>query len=108
MPTPVPAWGRRHLSARPRACPLRFETRGETMVKAGDRLENPVTGETLIFHRTAGETVGEAVLVETIVRPNGFVAAAHVHPHQSERFAVLTGRLGLRIGHDEQVAEAGQ
>jgi hypothetical protein len=40
----------------------------------------PVTGEVLVFRRTSEETNGEAVLVETIVRPDGFVAAAHVHP----------------------------
>jgi quercetin dioxygenase-like cupin family protein len=77
------------------------------MIKAGDRLENPVTGETLIFHRTAADTGGEAVVVETIVRPNGFVAAAHVHPYQSERFEVLAGRLGLRAGDSEQIAGTG-
>jgi hypothetical protein len=60
------------------------------MIRKGDRLENPVTGEILIFHKTSRETGGEAVLVETIVRPDGFVAAAHVHPHQTERFDVLT------------------
>ena len=77
------------------------------MIRKGDRLENPVTGEVLIFHRTSRETGGEAVLVETIVRPDGFVAAAHVHPHQSERFEVLEGRLGLRLGDDELVAGPG-
>jgi quercetin dioxygenase-like cupin family protein len=77
------------------------------MIHAGDRLENPVTGETLIFHRTSRETGGEAVLVETIVRANGFVATAHVHPHQSERFEVLQGRLGLRVGDDELLAGPG-
>jgi len=77
------------------------------MIHAGDRLENPVTGETLIFHRTSRETNGEAVVVETIVRPDGFVAAAHVHPHQSERFEVLEGRLGLRAGAEERVAGPG-
>jgi mannose-6-phosphate isomerase-like protein (cupin superfamily) len=71
------------------------------MIRNGDRLENPVTGEVLIFHRTAGDTGGEAVLVETIVRPDGFVAAAHVHPHQTECFEVLEGRLGLRAGDEE-------
>ena len=59
------------------------------MIAPGDRLENPVTGEVLIFHRTAAQTDGESVLVETILRPGGVVAAAHVHPHQSERFEVL-------------------
>jgi quercetin dioxygenase-like cupin family protein len=77
------------------------------MIHAGDRLENPVTGETLIFHRTSRETGGEAVVVETIVRPNGFVAAAHVHPHQSERFEVIQGRLGLRIGDQDLLAKPG-
>jgi quercetin dioxygenase-like cupin family protein len=77
------------------------------MIRKGDRLENPVTGEVLIFHKTSRETGGEAVLVETIVRPDGFVAAAHVHPNQTERFEVLEGRLGLRVGDEEIVAEPG-
>jgi DNA-binding NarL/FixJ family response regulator len=55
---------------------------------------------------TLRETNGEAVLVETIVRPDGFVAA-HVHPHQSERFEVLQGTLGLQAGDREFVAGPG-
>jgi quercetin dioxygenase-like cupin family protein len=77
------------------------------MIQAGDRLENPVTGEVLVFHRTAEDTKGESVLVETIVRPGGFVAAAHVHPHQTERFEVVEGCLGLRVGVRETIAEPG-
>lgn len=77
------------------------------MIRKGHRLENPVTGEVLIFHRTSRETGGEHVLVETIVRPGGFVAAAHVHPHQTERFEVLEGRLGLRVGDQELLAGPG-
>jgi quercetin dioxygenase-like cupin family protein len=74
------------------------------MINAGDRLENPVTGEVLVFHRTAAQTDGESVLVETIVRPNGFVAATHVHPYQTERFEVLEGVLGLQIGSETVLA----
>jgi quercetin dioxygenase-like cupin family protein len=77
------------------------------MIRSGDRLENPITGEVLIFHRTSEDTDGEAVLVETIVRPHGFVAAAHVHPHQTERFEVVAGSLGLRVGEQELVAGPG-
>jgi quercetin dioxygenase-like cupin family protein len=77
------------------------------MICPGDRLENPITGEALIFHRTSRETGGEAVLVETIVRPDGFVAAAHVHPHQTERFEVLEGLLGLRLDNKELLAKPG-
>jgi quercetin dioxygenase-like cupin family protein len=77
------------------------------MIHRGDRLENPVTGEVLVFHRTSEETNGESVLVETIVRPRGFVAAAHVHPYQTERFEVVEGLLGIRIGQDEILARPG-
>jgi quercetin dioxygenase-like cupin family protein len=77
------------------------------MIRKGDMLENPVTGEQLIFHRTSRETNGEAVLVETIVRPDGFVAAAHVHPNQSERFEVLEGLLRLRVGDTDVLARPG-
>jgi len=77
------------------------------MIRSGDRLENPITGEVLIFHRTSEDTEGEAVLVETIVRPHGFVAAAHVHPRQTERFEVVAGSLGLRVGEQELVAGPG-
>jgi quercetin dioxygenase-like cupin family protein len=77
------------------------------MIHPGDRLENAVTGEVLIFHRTAAQTDGEYVLVETIVRPEGFVAAAHAHPYQTERFEILEGQLGLRVGDEEIVAGPG-
>jgi mannose-6-phosphate isomerase-like protein (cupin superfamily) len=74
------------------------------MIRQGDRLENPVTGEALIFHETAAQTGGQLVRVETIVQPDGFVTAAHIHPAQSERFEVLDGTLGLRIGSKTVVA----
>jgi quercetin dioxygenase-like cupin family protein len=77
------------------------------MIHPGDRLENPVTGEVIVFHRTSEQTNGEEVLIETIVRPQGFVAAAHVHPYQTERFEVLEGLLGLRVGAEELVAAPG-
>jgi quercetin dioxygenase-like cupin family protein len=77
------------------------------MIRSGDRLENPVTGEVLVFHRTSAETDGDSVLVETILRPDGFVAAAHVHPHQIERFEVIQGQVGLQVGRDELIAAPG-
>ena len=78
------------------------------MFHAGDQIENPVTGERLVFHETASETNGERVVFETIVRPGGFVAAAHVHPSQEERFQVLRGSVGFRVGSKKLVAGPGQ
>ena len=67
------------------------------MFRRGDTIENPVTGERITFLRTSAETDGEAVVFECAVRPSGFVAAAHVHPFQSERFEILEGALTFRI-----------
>jgi quercetin dioxygenase-like cupin family protein len=77
------------------------------MFQAGDQIENPVTGERLVFHETSGENGGRCVVFETIVRPGGFVAAAHLHPHQTEQFEVLAGTLGLRHGKQRQELVAG-
>ena len=60
-----------------------------TSICPGDTLENPVTGETVTFRRTSAQTDGELVEIEVTVQPGGGVAAAHVHPFQSERFEVL-------------------
>ena len=78
------------------------------MIHAGDTIENPVTGERLVFHETSRETNGEAVVFETFVQPDGFVAAAHVHPKQEERFEILSGTLSLKVGGEEIVAGQGE
>jgi hypothetical protein len=68
------------------------------MIHAGDMLENPITGERLLFRKTSSDTGGEAVVLETFVKPDGFVAAAHVHPYQEERFEILKDSVGFRLG----------
>jgi mannose-6-phosphate isomerase-like protein (cupin superfamily) len=78
------------------------------MIEAGQTIENPVTGERIIFRKTSRETNGQAVVIETYVQPNGFVAAAHVHPSQEERFEVLRGSVGFRVGREKLVAGPGQ
>jgi quercetin dioxygenase-like cupin family protein len=78
------------------------------MIQAGDAIENPVTGERLVFRKTSQETKGEAVVFEAFVKPTGFVAAAHVHPYQEERFQVLKGTVGFRVGRKKLIAGAGQ
>ena len=77
------------------------------MIRAGDSIHNPVTGERIVFHQTAAETNGEAVVIEAFVEPGGFVAAAHVHPSQEERFQVLRGSVGFQVGRRKQVAVPG-
>jgi mannose-6-phosphate isomerase-like protein (cupin superfamily) len=78
------------------------------MFHAGDQIENPVTGERLVFHETSAETDGARVVFETIVKAGGFVAAAHVHPFQTEHFAVRAGTLGLRRAKEKVELRAGE
>lgn len=70
------------------------------MIRAGDSIVNPVTGERLVFKLTSHETNGEYTLFDTYVEPGGTVAAAHVHPYQTEIFTVLEGRLGVKRGRE--------
>jgi quercetin dioxygenase-like cupin family protein len=77
------------------------------VISTGQSLTNPVTGETLVFRKTAADSNGEAVVVEAYVAPHGAVAAAHVHPAQEERFEVLAGELEFRVGRQALVAKPG-
>src|SRR5918911_2754514 len=88
--------------------PVHPAERSTTMIQAGDSIQNPITGERLVFRKTSRETGGRAVVIETFVQPNGFVAAAHVHPSQEERFEILRGSVGFKIGRKELVAGPGQ
>ena len=77
------------------------------MIRSGDTISNSVTGESITFHQTSADTNGEAVVVETVVQPDGAVCAAHVHPSQTERFAVVDGKLGMKVGRKKIVLERG-
>jgi quercetin dioxygenase-like cupin family protein len=78
------------------------------MIRTGDTIHNPITGERITFLATSADTDGEAVVIETVVQPHGYVAAAHVHPSQSERFAVKSGTLGLKTGRKKDTLGPGQ
>jgi len=78
------------------------------MIRSGDTIHNPVTGERITFHQTSADTNGEAVVIECTVQPQGFVAAAHVHPSQSERFNVIEGALGLKVGTEKRTLGRGE
>jgi len=78
------------------------------MIRTGDTIENPITGERVTFLATSADTGSEAAVIETVVQPEGFVAAAHVHPAQSEGFAVAAGQLGLKVGRKKMTLGPGE
>ena len=77
------------------------------MIRSGDVLHNPVTGELIRFVTAAADTNGEYVVVDVIVEPNGSVAAAHLHPYQTETFEVLEGEVTFKVDGKKVVARAG-
>ncbi len=77
------------------------------MANAGQIIENPVSGETITFQRTAADTAGELLAFEVELSPDGHVPGMHVHPEQEERFEVVSGRMKFRKGLKTIVAEAG-
>lgn len=77
------------------------------MVRAGDELVNPATGLRTVFRETAQDTGGALLQVDQIGNPGWTTGPDHVHPHQEERFEVLSGQLGLRVDGVENVHRPG-
>jgi quercetin dioxygenase-like cupin family protein len=78
------------------------------MITPGQTLENPVTGERFTFIETAATTGGELLSFELALRPGGAVPVPHVHPVQTERFAVVSGQMRFRVGLRTVVAGPGE
>lgn len=78
------------------------------MAAAGETIEHPVTGERIVWLKTARETDGSLLQADFFMRPEGFVAAEHVHPNQEERFEVVAGSVRFRAGGQERDAGVGE
>ena len=78
------------------------------MAKAGDIIDNPVTGERIVVLQSAQETDGELFAFELSIKPHGFVSAEHIHLKQEEIFEVTRGTIHFRIYGKEADAVAGQ
>ncbi len=78
------------------------------MSKAGDTVENPVTGERIVVRVGTEDSGGELLAIDGYVRPGGAVVGEHVHPAIEETFEVVSGRVGFRIDGRESVAQPGE
>ena len=78
------------------------------MATAGQTFENPLTGERMVFRKTAHETNGTLLEIEFFIKPHtGKGLGAHIHPSFDERFEIITGSARYMIGQDEYSAAAG-
>jgi quercetin dioxygenase-like cupin family protein len=77
------------------------------MIRPGDTIANPVTGERFTFTETAASSGGELLAFDFALAPGGKVPVPHVHPIQTERFEVVSGQVRFRLGLRTFVAGPG-
>ncbi len=78
------------------------------MSRAGDVIENPVTGERIVVRVGTEDSGGGLLVVDGYIQPGGAVTGEHVHPAIEESFTVVSGRVGFRINGRESIAQPGQ
>lgn len=76
-------------------------------MKAGDVFSNPITGEYGYLRAGSDDTNGQALVADLRVRPGGAVVGEHVHPTLEERFTVVSGQIGYKLGGKTGIAQAG-
>jgi quercetin dioxygenase-like cupin family protein len=79
------------------------------MAKGGEVLENPVTGQRIIFRRTSKDTDGALLEVESVyTKPSPSRPPAHYHPAQEEIFRVLAGELQVVLRGRHRTLKEGE
>lgn len=71
------------------------------MAKAGDIIENPVTGERIRFVETAAQTGGKRLTIDLQLSPTARNAATHLHDRQRERIRIERGELRIVVADAE-------
>jgi mannose-6-phosphate isomerase-like protein (cupin superfamily) len=75
----------------------------DTITTARTWFHNPATGELARLNSASGRRLD----VDLWLQPGAAVAHAHFHEHLIERFDVLEGEVGMRVGGRERVARPG-
>jgi len=78
------------------------------VVRAGDELVNPITGERIVFRKTAADTDGALLEMDDFWMRPGHRAPAHVHPEMQERWEIIAGTACFRIAGVERIAGPGE
>jgi quercetin dioxygenase-like cupin family protein len=78
-----------------------------TSAAALPEIEDPTTGQRVVFLRTAEQTGGALLECDLFVQPGGFVPL-HAHPRQEERFEARRGSLRFRLGRARMTVAAGE
>jgi steroid delta-isomerase-like uncharacterized protein len=65
----------------------------------GAEITNAVSGERLVFLQTHASSQGKLFQAEISMPAGNYVIESHFHPSQVERFEVISGQLGVRVGN---------
>jgi len=78
------------------------------MIKPGDEIINPRTGQRMKFLRTSKDTNGELLQIECFNSPGGVKEPEHIHPLQENRFEIISGSLMFSVAGEERRLNAGE
>ncbi len=78
------------------------------MAKSGSEIFNPRTGQRTLFLKTAADTSGVVLRMESFHPPHQPAEPEHVHPFQESRCEVISGTLRFRIAGSERSVGAGE
>jgi quercetin dioxygenase-like cupin family protein len=77
------------------------------MPRVGETIENPAMGARLRFRRIVREAAGSMLEFDFFLAPGGVIAVDHLHPHQEERFEVVSGAVRGHVAGEPQALGAG-
>jgi mannose-6-phosphate isomerase-like protein (cupin superfamily) len=74
------------------------------MARAGDVVENPATGERIVFRKTTGETNGRLLQFDYFMKPHskGLASITHTQPKLEQRMEVLSGSMTYTTGKSKE------
>ena len=69
---------------------------------------NPTSGEHIVIRTSGAETGGRELVFDLFLPPGTHVPATHVHPLQTEQFAVVAGRMRFNMAGRTILAGPGE
>lgn len=80
----------------------------KSMAKQGDKITNARTGQTMIFLKTAAETNGQLLEIESFNPRSDMREPIHVHPKQESAAKVISGKLHFLVNGKGQIIGPGE
>lgn len=77
------------------------------MAHQGKIICNKKTGQQIEFIRTAKDTKGKLLEMESVFRPVSIEPVPHYHPFQEEIFTILEGTISVRLKNEVKILRKG-